>query len=221
MSALLSSPKGKIGAIAAAGLLVLFALWFLLVAPQRSQAAELETQLAAADAELVVRRAAVANPSVSVSVRPADLFLLAKALPDETDMPGIVLDLNRLARNNDLTFTSLTPGGQVLGTGYLKQPLTVSVRGRFSDVSRFLGELRTLVSVRRGRLDARGRLYSVTQVDLGAPEGGEAKFPVVQAKILVNAFTFSAPPPVSPDQSDPSTTTDPSSNGTVAAGATP
>lgn len=221
MSALLSSPKGKIGAVAVGGLLVLAALWFLLVAPQRSQAAELDTQLTTAQAELVVRRAAVANPSVAVTVRPGDLFRLAKALPDETDMPGILLDLNRLATANDLAFISVTPGGQVLGTGYVKQPLSVALRGRFSDVSRFLGEARKLVSVRGGRLDARGRLYTVTQVDLGAPEGGKAKFPVVQAKILINAFTFSTPPPVAPGGTDPSTTTDPSSSGTVAAGATP
>ncbi|WP_411276856.1 type 4a pilus biogenesis protein PilO [Gaiella sp.] len=221
MSAMLSSPKGKIGAIAVGGLLVLAAIWFLIVAPQRSQAAELDAQLVAVQGELVVRRAALANPSVSVSVRPTDLFRLAKALPNETDMPGILLDLNRLARSNDLVFISVTPGVQVAGTGYMKQPLNVSLRGRFSDVSRFLGEARKLVAVRGGRLDSRGRLYSVTQVELGAPEGGEAKFPIVQARILVNAFTFSAPPPVAPTGTDPSTTTDPSSSGTVAAGATP
>ena len=41
MSSLLRSPKGKIGAIAAGGLLVLLALWFLLVSPQRAKATEL------------------------------------------------------------------------------------------------------------------------------------------------------------------------------------
>lgn len=222
MSALLSSPKGKIGAVALGGLLVLAALWFLLVAPQRSQAAKLDGEVATARAELVVRRQAAANPSTAISVRPADLFRLTKALPDETDMPGILLDLNRLALNNDLVFTAVTPQGQVLGTGYLKQPLSVRVQGRFADVSQFLGEMRKLVTVRRGRLDARGRLYSVAQVDLGAPEGGVAKFPIVSAKVLVNAYTFSAPPPPSATEDpDSSTTTDPSSSGTVAAGATP
>ena len=221
MRSLLASPKGTIGAIAAGSLLVLAAAWFLLVAPQRSQAAELDSELATARAELVVRRAAVANPSVSVTVRPADLFRLTKALPNETDMPGILLDLNRLALGNGLAFTSVTPAAPVLGTGYLKQPLAVRVQGRFADVSRFLGEMRTLVAVRGGRLDARGRLYSVTQIDLGSPEGGVAKYPIVSAKVLVNAYTFSTPPPPPPTDPDSSTTTDPSSNGTVAAGETP
>ena len=45
MSSLLRSPKGKIGAIAAGGLLVLLALWFLLVSPQRAKATELSADV--------------------------------------------------------------------------------------------------------------------------------------------------------------------------------
>ena len=51
MNALLRSPKGKIGAIAAGGLLVLLALWFLLVSPQRAKATELTADVAAARAQ--------------------------------------------------------------------------------------------------------------------------------------------------------------------------
>ena len=35
MSALLRSPKGKIGVVVAGGLLVVAASWFLLISPQR------------------------------------------------------------------------------------------------------------------------------------------------------------------------------------------
>ena len=145
MKALLASPAGKFGAMAAGGLLVVAAIWLLLVSPQRSKAAELDSQLATARAELVSRRAAVANPSVNVTVRPADLFRLTKALPDETDMAGIILDVNRLAARNGLVFTSVKPAGQVTGVGYVEQPVDVVVQGRFSAVSRFLHDVRMLV----------------------------------------------------------------------------
>jgi Tfp pilus assembly protein PilO len=220
MSELLRSPKGKIGAIAAGGLLVLAAAWFLLVAPQRSKATELNTQVMSSRAELAQRRLALQQPSANVTVKPGDLFRLTKALPNDTDMPGILLDVNRLASRNTLAFRSLTPAGPIPGTGYLKQPVAVVVQGRFGNVSRFLGDLRRLVTVRGGRLDARGRIYSVSQVEMSAPDGA-ADFPTVQAKVTLNAYSFSAPAPAAPPSAAPSTTTDPSSSGTVAAGATP
>jgi hypothetical protein len=218
MSTRLRSPRGKVAIGVAGGLLVVAAMWFLLVAPQRTKATELEAQVATSRSELSQRRIALASPSASVTVRPGDLYRLTKALPNETDMAGILLDVNRLAGRNELEFRSITPAAPVLGTGYLQQPLAVVVQGRFSNISRFLGDLRALVSVRHERLDARGRLYSVTQVDMGSPEGAKT-FPVVLAKVTLNAFAFSAPAPTA--TTPPSTPTDTSSSGTVAVGATP
>ena len=219
MSSVLSSPKGKIGAIAVGGLLIILALWFLVIAPQRSKATELAAEAASMRAQVDARKVALATPSANVTVRPSDLYRLTKALPDDTNMSGILLDVNRIAAQNKLTFISITPSPQVPGTGYLQQPLDVTVQGRFSNISSFLGDLRTLVSVRDKRLDARGRLYSVTSVNITSPDS-PAKFPVVKAAVKLNAYAFSAPVPATPAP-DPSTTTDTSSDGTVAAGATP
>ena len=47
----------------------------------------------------------------------------------------------------------------------------------------------------------------------------DKKFPVVLAKVTLNAYSFSAPAPQA--TTPPSTSTDSSSNGTVAVGATP
>ncbi len=218
MSALLHSPKGKIGAITAGGLLLLLAIWFLIVSPQRARATELSADLATARAQVVERKAALATPSANVTVKPSDLYRLSKALPDNTNMAGILLDVNRISAQNKLTFMSITPGPQVSGTGYVQQPLDIIVQGRFSNISTFLGDLRTLVSVRAKRLDTRGRLYSVSAVSITSPDS-PAKFPVVKAAVKLNAYAFSAPVPTTTP--DPSTSTDTSSSGTVAAGATP
>ena len=220
MSSLLSSPKGKIGAVAAGILVVFLALWFLLVSPQRAKATEVSADLVSTQAQLVARKTALATPSANVTVRPSDLYRLAKALPDETNMSGVLLDVNRIAAQNQLTFVSITPAPQVLGTGYLQQPLDVVVQGRFSKISSFLGDLRTLVSVRGKRLDARGRLYSASAVNITSPDSPDT-FPVVKATVTLNAYSFSAPVPTTPTTPNPSTSTDTSSSGTVAAGATP
>jgi len=218
MNELLHSPKGRVAAVVGGCLLVAAAAWFLLVSPQRAKATELESQLGTSQAELAQKRLALAKPSAAVTIKPSDLYRLTKALPNDTGMSGILLDVNRLAGSNELAFRSIAPSSPVGGSGYLQQPLVVVVQGRFGNISRFLGDLRNLVAVRRGRLDARGRLYSVTKVDMAAPDDGQ-KFPVVQATVTVNAYAFSAPVPA--PAPDPSTTTDPSSSGTVAAGATP
>lgn len=218
MNRLLRSRKATIAAGIGAFVLFVAAGWILLVAPQRSKAAQLDEEITAAQAQLVQRQQAGAKSASSVKVKPSDLYRLTKALPDGTDMAGVILDVNRLAVRNRLAFQSIAPGAELAGVGYVAHPLSVVVQGRFGDVSTFLGDLRTLVGVRKRRLDVRGRLYSVTQVDLAAPEG-EKTFPVVKATVSVNAYAFSAPPPTGSTPVFP--TSPPSSNGTVAAGATP
>ena len=90
MSALLRSPKGKIGAIAAGGLLVVLALWFL----RRLAAAREGDRARAADrastqAQLSQRKARPrARRRPTSRCKPSDLYRLTKALPDDTNMSG-------------------------------------------------------------------------------------------------------------------------------------
>ncbi len=217
MTSALRTKQGKLAAGAAALALVLVAGWFLVVAPKRSRADALEAQVVAAQTELAQKRAELARPSAAVRIKANDLFRLSKALPTVGDTAGVILDVNRLANQHDLTFWSLTPGTPLAGTGVLQQPYGVELEGRFGDVSRFLRDLRTLVRVKKGRLDARGRIYAVDQVELKEPESTK-KFPVVKASLTVNAFSY-AGEAVPPGDTPATTTT--STTGTVAAGATP
>ena len=211
----LSSTRARI-ALGAIGLLVVVAAgWFLLVSPQKSKANDLAQSVESAQQELAVRRAAIERPSAAVTVRASDTYRLTKALPDTVDMAGVILDVNRVAKAHSLAFKAIAPTAPVPGIGYNAQTLTLELQGRFSDVSGFLGDMRGLVRVRKSTLDARGRLYSVTSVDLG--KAGEQEFPVVKATIALQSFSFSA----TPAGDAGSQTTTPSSNGTVAAGATP
>lgn len=219
MSQLKKDPKLLVGAVAGAVALVLAASWFLLVSPKKDKVAELDTTIAAKQAELAQKKAALAQPSAAVKVRASDLFRLTKALPDQTDMAGVILDVNRIASANKLAFRSISPTAAIQGTGSISQPVTVSVQGRYTSVSKFLGDLRRLVKVKsNGLLDARGRTYTISQIELGQPEEGE-KFPNVKATVTLNAHSFvPTAPPVDPNAP---TTTATSPAGTVAAGVTP
>ena len=218
MSQLKKDPKLLVGAVAGAVVLVLAASWFLLISPKKDKAAELDATIAAKQTELAEKRAALAQPSAAVKVRASDLFRLTKALPDQSDMAGIILDVNRLASANKLSFSAISPTPAIQGTGSISLPVTLTVQGRYVSVSKFVGDLRRLVKVRgNGLLDARGRTYSVTQIDLGSPD--EAEFPNVKATVTLNAYSFV---PTAPPVTDPNaTTTPPSTSGTVAAGVTP
>jgi Tfp pilus assembly protein PilO len=218
MSNLVGSTKGKIGLGVVAGLLVVAAAWFLVVAPERSKVSQLDAQIATSQGELAKRQLAQANPSASVTVKPSDLYRLTKALPNDTDMSGILLDVDRIAKKRSLKFKSITPASQMVGSGFTQLPLAVVVQGRFGNVSQFLGDLRRLVAVRGHRLDARGRLYSVTKVEISAPDSPNI-FPAVKASVTLNAYSFSTSS--SAPETPTTTTPDSSSNGTVAAGATP
>jgi Tfp pilus assembly protein PilO len=215
MSAQLRSKKTLLlGAAALVG--VIAAGWFLLVSPKRSKADDLQTQVTAAQAELAEKKAELARPSTAVRIRANDLFRLSKALPGATDTAGVMLDVDRLAGRHKLTFWSLTPQPPLVGTGVFQQPYGVELEGRFGDVSRFVRDLRKLVVVKRGRLDVRGRVYTIDHVELKEPDS-DKKFPVVKASLTVNAYSYAggAVPPGDTSQSTTTTT------GTVAAGATP
>ena len=216
MNGLLKEKKtviaGAVGAV-----VVLAAAWFLVVAPQQSKADDLGAQVTEAQNELAQRRTELATPAAKITVKAADTYRLAKALPDTSNMAGMILDLNRLAARHKLAFTSIAPAAAVPATGYVAQPVGVEVEGRFTNVSSFLGELRRLVRVRGGRLDARGRIYSTTNINLTE---ADTKFPNVKAAVTIESYTFFAPTAAGTPATPPTSST-PSSSATVAAGANP
>jgi hypothetical protein len=226
MSSQLRSKNGRI-VLAVVGCVALaVAAWFLLVGPERSKAADLEEKIASVESQIAVRKAELAEPRARVKVRASDIYRLGKAIPDATDMPGIMFEVGRVARSYGVDFESITPGAALPQSGYTVQPVNVVLVGRFADVSNVLRDVRTLVRLRKGRLDARGRLFSVDQLTLGQPDG-ERQFPIVKAQLTLNAFVNggAAPTPgTSVEEAEASgaiQSTQPSSSGTVAAGATP
>jgi hypothetical protein len=70
-------------------------------------------------------------------------------------------------------------------------PVTVTVGGKFRQITRFLQRTRSLVHVRHGRLRARGRLFSVQDVELAESLSGG--FPQLDATIVMDAFVYDGP----------------------------
>ena len=182
-------PKSAaIGIIVAILLVVSAGAYFLLVSPQRSKSAELAQEIEATAAEVQAARIAQRQALQAEPIRVADLFRVAKAMPDTEDMPGVLLELNRIARETGIQFESLTSAQDATDAGgYLRQPIEVVFDGNFYELSDFLYRVRSLVSVHGGKLDATGRLFTVRS--LGFVES-EAGFPLIRATLSLDAYVY-------------------------------
>lgn len=165
---------------------VALAGYLLLVGPKRSEAAKLDRELSE------LRAAQIVQPSQSrESGDVVELFLLAKAMPDTMDMPGVVLDLSRLASTSGLDLMSITPQPVVAGQGFEALPLQAIVEGRYPAISRFLRRLRTRVALRDGRVVLHGRLYTVAKLEFATGTGTTAGLRL-RATVTLNAYRFGA-----------------------------
>jgi hypothetical protein len=187
--------------------LYLAAGYFLVVSPKKGEASRIGEEVAAANVELMTALAASQAQGDTQPIAVADIFRLATAMPSSPDMPGILLELSRIAEETGIRFKSITPQSAVVAGEYQSVPIAVTFDGSFYALSDFLFRLRTLVSVRRGELHAAGRLFSVESVDFAEGEGG---FPMLNANLTLQAYVYGSdtsgtavPEPVDPSAAVP------------------
>jgi hypothetical protein len=177
--------------------------WFALVSPQRSTAADLDRQIAETKTQLAVARASTDSGAAGKGGG-GSAPTLARAMPQRTEMAGVLRQLQRVADRSEVRLDSVTPQAVAAQSGYSAVPMDVIVSGRYFSVQRFLRQLRTQAGVTGPHVHATGRLFSVDSVSLAA---GEAKLPQLAATIHLNAFTYdgsaapatSATPKTAPD----------------------
>jgi hypothetical protein len=210
--------KRKFSPAATAGIGIGFTLviaamgWFLLVSPQRSRASELDGKIASVEQQITAARAAQMQAADAKPIRSADLFRLTKAMPSDNDIPGVLLELSRIASETGIVFEQIVPQA-TLATGEMRaQPIDLTFEGNFYSLSDFLYRVRNLVSVQRGRLIANGRLFSVEKLQFSeAPSG----FPNIRANLTLSAFLYGSGPTAAPPAAS-TTSTDTTSTDTTA-----
>ena len=183
--------------------------YFVLIRPQHSKASSLQKQITDTQDAIDSARALTLQAKKGAQIRVADLFRLTKAMPDQTDMPDIVLELNKIAEDSGITFEQITPATTATAlSGYEAIPITVEFQGNFYELSDFLYRLRNLVDVRHGALDANGRLFAIDTISFAEapPPPG---FPQIRAHLVIDAFVFGTgtAPTVEPAGAAPTGTT--------------
>jgi Tfp pilus assembly protein PilO len=184
----------KLGLVAVAVVIGLIAGWFVVISPKRSEVADLKRQIDETRTQIDVAQG-VHTATQPPPIRIADLFRLSRAMPNTADIPGVILQLSRVAKDTGVEFQSITPHDPVQFGAYQQVAVDLSFEGRFYDLSDFLYRLRNLVSVHEGVLNATGRLFSLDEITFNQ---GQASFPQVKASLTVSAYVFGdgTPPPV-------------------------
>jgi Tfp pilus assembly protein PilO len=211
-------------------LIVGFLGHMFVVSPQTATAAKLQTQADAVQLQIYQRKAQLKAGLHPPTIQTADLFRLARAMPDREDMPGIILTLSDVAHAAGIKFDLIEPvvGGLTTTGSYQTDRIHLLFNGDFYGLSDFLYRLRSLVAVRNGDLLASGRLFNVDTVTFNVV--GDA-FPQITAELFVNAYIYGSTAPTTPSAvptapttTDSTSTTDTASTppaGATAAGATP
>lgn len=167
--------------------------YMALVRPERAESARLDEEIATLETQLAVAlKASTSTLEPGAQVKIADLFELAKAMPDDTDMPGIMLELDAVARSSGVTFSAIAPQLPVPAAAHRSQPIALTFAGNYLNLVDFIYRLRNLVLVRDGRLEAEGRFFTLDRIDLHQSAEG---WPVVEAVLSVSAYVFVDPAP--------------------------
>jgi Pilus assembly protein, PilO len=196
-------PAALIGIILGGVLVVGLAGWFLLVRPQGTKLKDLKRQAVDVEQKLAAYNQQVAAARSAPKIEVADVYRLAKAMPDKTDMPDLVLELSQLARDTGIRFDSISPQPIAALGSYAVMPISVSFNGNFYNLADFLYRLRSLVSVHAGTLDATGRLFEVDTLTFNE---SDLKFPQIQATLVIDAFVYGTGAPA-PAATPPATDT--------------
>ncbi len=176
--------------------------YFFLIKPKQDEAGRLAGEIAALETQVEVALAAQRQSQSDESViEVADVFKVTKALPDEDDMPGIILELDSVASASGIEFVSIAPQTAAVRSGYTALPINLAFEGNYYDLTDFLFRVRNLVSVRDGELDAEGRLFTLDTLSL---QEGPDGFPEISASLTLTAYYYSTTPP--PTAAVPTTT---------------
>jgi Tfp pilus assembly protein PilO len=180
--------------------------YFLLIKPKQDAAGRLADEIATLETQVEVALAAQRQPQTDESaIQVAEVFQVTKAMPDDDDMPGIILELNSVASAAGIEFLSIAPQSAAVQSSFTSLPINLSFEGNYYDLTDFLFRLRNLVSVRDGELQSDGRLYALETLSMSE---GPSGFPEIAASLTVTAYYYStAPPPAAPPASTTATDT--------------
>jgi Tfp pilus assembly protein PilO len=207
-------------ALSGVALIAVIALaWFFLISPLRSDIADTDELITAEQTKLAVAEAKLAKAEATRAQgakNQARLIELAKMVPESTQVPSLLVQIQDLADQSGIDFVSISPGDAAEANGFQIIPLTLQFSGTYFDLSDFAYRAEQLVA-------APGRLLTLKsiQLQLGGETSSEsgktvAESPVLNVSMTLYAFCMDQ---AAATVASNSSTAKSSSSGTAAAGA--
>jgi Tfp pilus assembly protein PilO len=165
---------------------ILGAAWILVVSPERQKAAQLNTKVAEAQAELTSAEDKVSSARAAQSQYAsayASLVNLGKAVPPSEEVPSLIEQLTSASDQKSVDFSSITdsstgsssasgastPAATAAG-GFTELPFTFVFEGSYFDLEHLFNQLTAFANVdASGDLQISGRLLTIQSVRL-SPE---------------------------------------------------
>jgi Tfp pilus assembly protein PilO len=191
------------------------AFWFLALTPKREEAAKLDTDIAAKQAQFdqsVAQLAGYEKAKRNYKVNYTTMTRLGKAVPGDDDVRSLLVQINDAAARSNVEFqainvgggSSTTPdatGGAAPGTkapppgtvrvgsaGFSAMPFSFSFEGSYFQLSDFFDRLEDFVTVTNKDVEVTGRLLLLGSISLTADQGD-----LRHLKAQIGAASYLAP----------------------------
>jgi Tfp pilus assembly protein PilO len=190
-----------------AGAVLLAALWMLVLAPKRSESAEVRTNVAAQEQRLAEAQTQLASYQSSFKQYNgllAEMGRLDTAVPARSAIPKLLRQLQKRAgaRHAELRLAALKPGAAApvgsnlppgatpLAGGLAALPFTFTYEGKYFDLVHVLAAARKAVTIKSDDLKIDGRLVTIEGVSFARKKPDS---PTITASIAGTAYIAAAP----------------------------
>jgi Tfp pilus assembly protein PilO len=179
------------------------AFWFLALAPKRDEAAKLDKDISAKQAEVSTAKTTLAGYQKArdhYKSNYATVVRLGKAVPEDDDVRSLVVQLDESARRAKIDFANIaltdvgssqpaaTPAADTSATpAFVTQPFSFAFNGSFFRLSDFFSQLDRFVQVDGEDIDVTGRLLRIETFKL-TPQGSSGML-----KAEIGATSYSLP----------------------------
>jgi len=179
-------PRSQRWLVAGLGyLFILVAIWFSLISPTYDAIDSGEAQ----KADLTSKRDAVRARASNRAAFEARLEALAaklkqalKELPNDREIPGLLNEIDGLARKSGLDVRKFQPLPEVMHEYYAEVPVQIIMDGGYHEIGIFFD-----------RVSKMSRIVSVSDIDMGSPnQSGEEVSLTVSGKVVTYRFLSDA-----------------------------
>jgi hypothetical protein len=191
---------------------ILGAFYFLALAPKRTESADLQTKITAAQGRLSTAESQLSAAQAAKNQYAANyaaVTRLGKAVPADDDVASLIVQVSSTAKRSNVNFralkvktdgaaapaaaapanattaAALPPGATVGAAGLPVMPFSFTFDGSFFKLSEFMSRMERFIYQQNKVLNVSGRLLTIDSLKLGAAQTG---FPRMTAEVGATAY---------------------------------